>query len=116
MSCCSCLNPVNWGDRDGVTVLMGAAMGGNVEEVRRLLEERGASIDQGCSHFLTALYWAAGVGGDEHVDTVKLLLDKGAIIEGHGWAISTPLQNACGKGNANSIYLIHYYEYRTYEY
>lgn len=78
-------------NRANETPLMMAALRGDLEHVRRLLE-RGAQVNR---EGWTPLHYAASGSG---VDVVALLLDRGAAIEALSPNRTTPLMMAAGYG------------------
>lgn len=83
----------------GETPLMMAALKGETDWVRRLLD-RGAAIDR---PGWTALHYAAS--GPEP-RTLALLLDRGAAIDAPSPNRSTPLMMAAGYGDERSVDLL----------
>ncbi len=83
----------------GETALMMAALKGETDWVRRLLD-RGAAIDR---PGWTALHYAAS--GPEP-RTLALLLERGAVIDAPSPNRSTPLMMAAGYGDERSVDLL----------
>jgi hypothetical protein len=86
------------GVHGGVTALIAAAYGGNLEIVRTLIQ-RGAKIDALNPHGLTPLIWAAEKG---HVSVAQLLIDNGADVNHATQTGFTPLM-AAGVGRELAI-------------
>ena len=94
----------NCNDNDGYrnTPLIYAAMYGNVEVVRVLLEG-GANVDRADAYRDTALHWAAFYG---HLDVCRLLLDWGAKVDRLNWWQNTALHWAAGWGHLSVVKLL----------
>ena len=86
-------------NRANETPLMMAALRGDLEHVRRLLE-RGAQVNR---EGWTPLHYAASGSG---VDVVALLLDRGAAIEALSPNRTTPLMMAAGYGAIDAADLL----------
>jgi len=86
---------VNLADSSGDTLLCTAAMMGDPDTVRLLLDH-GADVNLKDSHDGTPLHHASGRG---HVSVVRLLLEKGALVDTFDQYDSTPLYYACYNGH-----------------
>jgi hypothetical protein len=91
-------NP-NLPDGDGRTALMHAALNGNTEIVRLLLES-GAKVSATDAAGSTALHWAAERG---QVDVVKQLIAARAPIDPENKQGATPLMKATMAGSAPAV-------------
>ena len=88
---------------DNDKALWAAAKKGNSTEVNRLLDEgvdiniygSTVGVDFGC----TALFWAAA---NNHIDTVELLIEKGAYIDAGTGIGGSPLARAAYEGHVES--------------
>lgn len=98
-------DPTEW-DKTGKGPILYAAARGFAPMVARLL---GAGVDpnEPYGHGLTALMWAAGHANDvpeaDGVETVRLLLDRGADVRGSDDRGRTALMIAAERGHASIV-------------
>ena len=93
---------VNAKDSDGATPLHEAALNGNTENVKLLLD-KGADVNAKDTDGWTPLLLAAANG---HTETVKLLIDKGADVNAKTSNGATPLHWAAFEGNTENVKLL----------
>lgn len=86
---------INKGDEFGRTPLHYAALRGQTEEVRQLLE-KGADVNAKDNYLFTPLHYAAKRG---HGEVVRLLLAKKAGLNSGDHYLCTPLHHAAVKGH-----------------
>lgn len=67
---------VNAADEDGMTPLHEAARAGCLDVVRYLVEEQGVDAKTGSGLGRTAMSYAAGGGGGNHLDTLRYLVEE----------------------------------------
>ncbi|MBI5037011.1 ankyrin repeat domain-containing protein [Candidatus Micrarchaeota archaeon] len=90
----------------GMTALHEAARNGNTAEVKKLLTE-GADIEAKDIFGFTPLFWAAiKTLGENHAQTVQLLLKSGASTEIKSERGRTPLHEAAESGNEEAAKLL----------
>ena len=94
---------INARDNEGFTLLHRAAQKGRDELVQYLLDQ-GSDIHAQTEDVKdTALHWASHNG---YVGTARLLLNRGAKLEGTNKWSWTPLHTAAGKGQTEIIHLL----------
>lgn len=93
---------VDFEDRDGMTALFHAAIGGQVA-LTEMLINKGAAVDHQDKHGRTALFCAAGTG---RLDIVEILVDKGANVNHQDKDGKTALFRAARRGRRDVVEML----------
>jgi ankyrin repeat protein len=89
-------------DVDGRTILMRTAETGEVEAVRKLIDE-GADVNSKSNSGVTALMTSSGMG---HAGVTRLLIEKGADVNAKTPGNYTALMNAALTGQAEIVRIL----------